>query len=94
MPVSRRVLIVDDHEVIRRGLRTLLDTRQNLDVVAEAASGRQALRVARETSPDIAIIDYSLPELNGRDLTLELRKIFPRIEVLIYTVHEREEMIM
>ena len=94
MSVSRRVLIVDDHEVIRRGLRTLLETRQNLDVVGEAASGREALRVAHETSPDIAIIDYSLPELNGRDLTLELRKSFPRIEVLIYTVHEREEMIM
>lgn len=89
----RRILLADDHDIIRRGVRTLLETRQDLQVVAEAASGRQALVLARETRPDIAIVDYSLPELNGRDVTLELKREFPRIEVLIYTMHDREDTV-
>lgn len=90
----RRILIVDDHDIIRRGLRTLLETRPNLQVVGEASRGREAVEVARETHPDIAILDYSMPELNGRDLTLELKRQLPRLEVLVYTMHDREEMIM
>jgi DNA-binding NarL/FixJ family response regulator len=90
----KRILIADDHDIIRRGVRMLLETRANWQVVAEAATGREALAAARETRPDIAIIDYSLPELNGRDLTVELRRDHPRIEVLIYTMHDREEMIL
>src|SRR4051812_23768338 len=94
MAVTKRILIADDHDVIRRGLRTLLETRPDINVVAEASNGRQALQLAREASPDIAILDYSLPELNGRDLTIELRKLLPRLEVLIFTMHEREETVM
>jgi DNA-binding NarL/FixJ family response regulator len=75
-------------------VRTLLETRGDLRVVAEASTGREALAMARETKPQIAIIDYSLPELNGRDLTVELKKELPKIEVLIYTMHDREEMIL
>lgn len=90
----RRILIADDHDIIRRGVRTLLESRPDVQVVAEAASGREALVAARDTKPDIAIIDYSLPELNGRDLTLELKRELPRLEVLIYTMHDREDMIM
>jgi len=72
----------------------LLETRPNYQVVAEAATGREALQLARDTQPDIAIVDYSLPELNGRDLTLKLRKVLPRVEILIYTMHDREDMIL
>lgn len=90
----RRILIADDHDIIRRGVRTLLETRQDVTVVAEASTGRQAIQLARETQPDIAIVDYSLPELNGRDLTIELKRELPRLEVLVYTMHDREEMIM
>ena len=68
-----RIMLADDHDIIRRGVRTLLETRGNLQVVAEASTGREALAVARDVKPDIAILDYSLPELNGRDLTLETR---------------------
>jgi DNA-binding NarL/FixJ family response regulator len=91
---TKRILIADDHEVIRRGVRALLESRPNLEVVAEASTGREAIELAREASPDIAIIDYSLPELNGRDLTVELKKLLPRVEILIFTMHERESMIM
>jgi DNA-binding NarL/FixJ family response regulator len=89
-----RIMIADDHDIIRRGVRTLLETRGDIRVVAEASTGREALTLARETKPDIAILDYSLPELNGRDLTVELKRELPKIEVLIYTMHDREEMIL
>jgi DNA-binding NarL/FixJ family response regulator len=90
----RRILIADDHDAIRRGVRILIETRPNFRVVAEASTGRDALQVARETQPDIAIIDYSMPGLNGLDLTHALKSELPRLEIMIYTMHEREELIM
>lgn len=91
---SRRILIADDHDVVRRGVRALLETRPNLHIVAEAADGRAALDLARSTQPDIAVIDYSLPELGGADLTAALKREVPRVEVLVYTVHDREELVL
>ena len=87
-------MIADDHDLIRRGVRTLIEQRPNWQVVAEATTGREALQLARDTVPDIAIIDYSLPELNGRDLTVELHRLLPRLEILIYTMHDRESMVL
>ena len=92
--VTRRILIADDHDVVRRGVRTLLETRPNLHIVAEASNGRAALEEARSTQPDIAVIDYSLPELNGLDLTAALKRENPRLEVLVYTMHEREDLVL
>jgi len=89
-----RILIADDHDVIRRGVRALLETRANIQVVGEAENGRQALIMARETMPDIAILDYSLPELNGYELTVSLKREFPKLEILIYTMYDRETMIL
>ena len=89
----KRVLIVDDHDALRRGIRALVETRPNFTVVAEAASGHAALEEARPSTPDIAIVDYSLPELNGLDLTLALKRELPRLEILIYTMHARDEII-
>jgi DNA-binding NarL/FixJ family response regulator len=89
----KRVLIVDDHDALRRGIRALVETRPSFSVVAEAASGHAALEEARRTQPDIAIVDYSLPELNGLDLTLALKRELPRLEILIYTMHARDEII-
>ena len=94
MNPTRRILIADDHDLLRRGVRTLLETRPNLQVVAEVANGRDALNEARRTRPDIAILDYSLPELNALDLTIVLKREFPRMEILIFTMHDREELIM
>jgi len=89
-----RVMIADDHDILRRGVRMLIEARGDLRVVAEASTGREALALALETKPDIAIIDYALPELNGRDLTVALKKELPKLEVLIYTIHNREEAIV
>jgi DNA-binding NarL/FixJ family response regulator len=90
----KRILIVDDHDAVRRGVRQLLETKPYYQIVAEAADGRTALKLARETRPEIAILDYSIPELNGLDLSHALKREFPRIEILLYTMHDREEIIM
>jgi DNA-binding NarL/FixJ family response regulator len=89
----KRVMIVDDHDALRRGIRALVETRPNFTVVAEAGSGHAALEEARKANPDIAIVDYSLPELNGLDLTVALKRELPRLEILIYTMHARDEII-
>lgn len=91
---SRRILIVDDHDAIRRGVRQLLETKPYFQIVGEAADGRTALQIAKETRPDIAIVDYSIPELNGLDLSHALKREFQHIEILLYTMHDREEIIM
>jgi DNA-binding NarL/FixJ family response regulator len=90
----RRIIIVDDHAAIRRGVRQLVETKAYYQVVGEAADGRTGLELAKETRPDIAIIDYSIPELNGLDLAHALKRECPRIEILLYTMHDREEIIM
>jgi DNA-binding NarL/FixJ family response regulator len=91
---TKRILIADDYDVIRRGIRSLLGTRPDLQIVAEAADGREALIAARATDPDIAILDYSLPKLNGYDLTVALKRELPRVEILIYTMYDRESLIL
>lgn len=90
----RRVMIVDDHDAVRRGVRQLVETKPYYQVVGEASDGRSALDVAREATPDIIILDYSLPEMNGLDLAHLLRREFPRLEILLYTMHDREEIII
>ena len=90
----KRIMIVDDHDTVRRGIRQLVETKPYYQVVAEASDGRIALELAHESIPDIAILDYSLPGLNGLDLAHALRREIPRIEILLYTMHDREEIIM
>jgi DNA-binding NarL/FixJ family response regulator len=86
-------MIADDHEVVRSGLRNILDTQTRWEVVAEAADGREAVQKAAETKPDVAIIDYSLPLINGIEATRQIRARNPRIEILIFTMHDNETLI-
>jgi DNA-binding NarL/FixJ family response regulator len=88
-----RILIADDHAVVRSGLRTILDAHPNLEVVAEAADGKEAVHKAIETTPDIAVIDYSLPLFNGIEVTRQIRAQLPKTEVLIFTMHDNETLI-
>lgn len=88
-----RVMIIDDHAAIRRGIRLLVETRPTLKVVAEAATGHAGLEEARRTLPHIAIVDYRLPGLNGLDLTLALKRALPEIGILIYTMHSGGDLI-
>ena len=88
-----RILIADDHEVVRSGLRKILEAQPGWEVVAEAADGKEAVAKAIETVPDIAIVDYSLPILNGLEVTRQIRQRQPRTEVLIFTMHEDDALI-
>jgi DNA-binding NarL/FixJ family response regulator len=89
----KRVLIVDDHDALRRGIRALIESRPNLTVVGEASNGRGALEEARRCAPDLVIVDYMMPELNGIDLTLNLKEEWPRLQVLIYTMRDQESLV-
>lgn len=93
-PTVRRILIADDHQAMRQGVRSFLDSHSGWEVVAEAGDGREALRLARETQPDIAILDYSLPFMNGLELTRAIKRDLPRTEILIYTMHDRESILI
>lgn len=88
-----RIMIADSFDVVRRGVRMLVESRDYCHVVGEACNGREALELARQTQPHIAIADYSLPELNGLDLAHEIRRASPGTEVLIFTSHNREEVV-
>jgi len=88
-----RILIADDHEIARSGLRLILEAHAGWEVVAEAADGKAAIIKARETQPDIAILDYSMPLVNGAEATRQIRKRNPQIEVLIFTMHDSETLV-
>ena len=94
MGQMKKVMIVDDHDVLRRGIGLLVQTLPNLQVVAEAGSGLEAMSFAEEKKPDIAILDYSIPEINGRDLMVKLQRLNPSISVILYTMHNSDELIL
>lgn len=87
-----RVLIVDDHEVVRRGVRSLLLTQRDLDVCGEAVDGRDAIEKAKMLLPDLVLMDFSMPNLNGFEATREIRRILPQTEVVILSQHETPQM--
>ncbi len=88
-----RILIADDHEVVRSGLRSILEAHGGWEVVAEARDGKEAISKAVETAPDIAIIDYSLPIMNGVEATRQIRARLPTTEILIFTMHDSDALI-
>ena len=88
-----RILIVDDHEVVREGLRASLAADPRLDVVGTAPTARDALEQARRTLPDIALVDLRLPDMTGEDLTREFRTRFPSMAVIILTTYLSEETV-
>ncbi len=88
-----RILIADDHELIRRGLVSALSDRPDWSIVAEAADGRQACELAARLTPDIAVLDLTMPELNGLDATRQIRAASPKTRILIVTAHESEQLI-
>jgi DNA-binding NarL/FixJ family response regulator len=87
---SKRVLIVDDHPVLRKGLARLIDSKNEFSVCGEAGDAAEALDLIRKLEPDLAIVDISLPGINGIELTKTIRKEFPKLSVLILSVHEEQ----
>src|SRR5688500_6248208 len=90
--MSLRILVVDDHPVVRRGVRSLLESHDGWEVCGEATTGRDAVEQSRRLRPDVVVMDLSLPELNGLDATRQILKDAPDIEVLVLTMHHSEEL--
>ncbi len=88
-----RILIADDHAVVRSGVRSVLEDHPGWSVVAEAANGRDAVAEAIATQPDVAVLDYALPLLNGIEATRQIRERVPSVEVLIFTMHDNEDLL-
>jgi DNA-binding NarL/FixJ family response regulator len=88
-----RILVADDHQVVRTGLRTLLETERGWQVCAEATNGREAVEKAGALKPDIAVLDIGMPLLNGVEATRQIRKLSPKTEVLILSMHDSEVLI-
>lgn len=88
-----RVMIVDDHEIVREGLRASLSRTPGIEVVAEASTGQMALRGVRQTLPDIALVDLRLPDMRGEDLCRELSRDFPGTAVIILSTYLSEETV-
>jgi DNA-binding NarL/FixJ family response regulator len=88
-----RILVADDHELVRRGIRGLLRARHDWKVVGEAANGREAVEKAKKLKPDVAILDISMPDLDGLQTTRQIREAAPRASVVILTMHESDQMV-
>ena len=93
MSVMTRILIADDHDVVRVGVRRVLEGLPNYEVVAEAADGKEAIVKAIETKPDVVLLDYALPLMNGSEVTRQIRVRLPTTEVLVFTMHDSEVLI-
>src|SRR5215469_8373135 len=88
-----RILVADDHEIVRKGVREVVESRPGWQVCAEASDGQQALDLALREKPDIAVLDVALPLLNGVAVTRRLRKECPQTRVLLFTMHDDDETI-
>ena len=88
-----RVLIAEDHTVVREGIRMILDAQADVEVVGEARDGEEAVRLAKQLHPDVVVMDISMPRKNGVEATQEIKRILPDMQVLILTMHEEESYV-
>lgn len=86
-----KLLLVDDHEVVRTGLRMLLEDQRDMIIVGEADSGTQALKMVQELRPDVVIMDITLPDISGIDATRNLKQTYPALNIIALTIHEDEQ---
>ncbi len=88
-----KILIADDHEVVRHGVRDLLSSHPGWEICCEASSGRDVVDLAQKFNPDVAILDLSMPGLNGMDVTRQIHKVLPQTKIIIFTMHETEDLV-
>ncbi len=87
------ILIADDHALLRRGVRNLLEQNPDWEVCGEASTGQEAIEKAKELQPNVVVMDVSMPILNGIEATAQIREVLPQTEVLIISMHDSREMI-
>src|SRR5579863_1707974 len=87
-----RVLIADDHPVVRRGIRSLIESQPDWQVCGEAVNGRDAVAQASKLKPDVVVMDIAMPELNGLEATRQIAAVLPQTEVLILTMDNADEV--
>jgi two-component system response regulator NreC len=92
--VSIRILLADDHKIVREGLRALLNKKPDFEVIAEAENGRMALQVAREVMPDVIIMDLTMPDLNGIEATRQLIAALPDVKVIALSMHSDNRLVV
>lgn len=89
-----KVLLADDHSIVRAGLRRIVEESGDMEVVAEAEDGREAIRLVQETAPDVAVIDISMPGLDGLEVISQLQLLNPELPILVLTMHEEGQYVV
>jgi DNA-binding NarL/FixJ family response regulator len=89
-----RVLLADDHSIVRAGLRRLVEESGDMEVVAEAADGRKAIQLAHKTHPDVAVVDISMPDTDGLEVISQLQSFYPKLPIIILTMYEEEQYVV
>jgi two-component system response regulator NreC len=88
-----RVLITDDHAIVRTGLRTLLTADPSMELVGEASGGHEAIQLVEQTLPDVLLLDLSMPDLDGIEVTRAVKSRFPQLRILVLTIHEDQGLL-
>lgn len=94
MEEKKQIVIAEDYTILREGLRALLSSASDLEVIGEAEDGRSAVRCVSDLEPDLVLMDLSMPKMSGIDAIREIKKSFPHTKVIALTVHEKEEYIL
>ena len=89
-----KVLLADDHGIVRAGLRRIVEDSADMEVVAEAADGKEAIRQARKQAPDVVVVDISMPGMDGLEVISQLRAYIPQLPVIVLTMHEEEQYVV
>ena len=91
---TTRILIVDDHEVVIEGIKSVLRSREEYEIVGQAFNGREAIELVKRYNPEVVIMDISMPEFNGIEATLHIKKLYPKTRIIIYTMFSNKEYVV
>ncbi len=88
-----RVLLVDDHKIVRQSIKAILDAQEDIKIIGEAEDGRQAVEMVKKLKPDVIVIDFAMPKLNGLEATYKIKRLSPKTKIMLLTAYDNEEYI-